>query len=52
MRQSNQESMKKEISMEEYLSRRQEKRRAEVLKNPQRKSTAETTAMEWARLYV
>lgn len=52
MRQSNQESMREEISMEEYLSRRQEKRRAEVLKDPQKKSTVETTAMELARLYV
>ncbi len=54
MRQNNEERAQEMISMEEYLVRRQEKRRTEISKNPfQSLRAAEVNAaLELAQMYV
>ena len=53
MRQSNNERTQEIISMEEYLERRQEKRRTEIMKEPQKRRAAEwSAALEIATLFV
>lgn len=53
MRQSNNERTQEIISMEEYLERRQEKRRTEFMKEPQKRRAAEwSAALELATLFV
>ncbi|MFQ6960843.1 hypothetical protein [Clostridium sp. D5] len=53
MRQSNTERTQEIISMEEYLERRQEKRRTEFMKEPQKRRAAEwSAALELATLFV
>lgn len=53
MRQSNNERSQEIISMEEYLEKRQQIRRTEILKEPRRGRAAEwNTALELAAMYV
>lgn len=53
MRQNNTEGTQEIISMEEYLERRQEKRRTEFMKEPQKRRAAEwSAALELATLFV
>lgn len=54
MRQNNSTGTQEIISMEEYLERRQAKRRTEILKEPagQRRAAQVNAALEIAQLYV
>lgn len=54
MRQNNDGTTQEIMSMEEYLERRQERRRTEILKQPARKLRAAewSAAMELVQLYV
>lgn len=53
MRQNNYETTQEIISMEEYLEKRQEKRRTEFLKEPRRNRAAEwNAALELAAMYM
>ena len=54
MRQSNNERTQEIISMEEYLVRRQEKRKTEISKNPflSLRAAEMNAALELAQMYV
>ncbi len=54
MRQSNDNTMQEIITMEEYLERRQEKRKVEILNVPQEKRRAAewSAALELVQLFV